>query len=234
VGPKPHPGPHERSYGRSDETLDIAAVTHLTELTESELKPLGAVSLECSYPVVAVALKEILKEEADVYEGSRQPTGAKDPSCIVLCSNGKDVTSEVRRLVASNPQAPVLVFDMRDDPWLVRKALQAGASGFLHAGMHPGQIVGVLRLAAEGKAVVTEVLLENPLLEEQQPAMADLTALTSRQRQILELVCEGLSNAQIAKRLFVTESTIKQHLRTAYKLLNVRNRVQAANLLREA
>jgi DNA-binding NarL/FixJ family response regulator len=63
--------------------------------------------------------------------------------------------------------------------------------------------------------------------------MADLTVLTSRQREIMGLVGEGLSNAQIAQRLFVTESTIKQHLRTAYKALNVRNRVQAARLLRE-
>ena len=214
--------------------MDIAAVRDLTELKESELKPSMAVSLECRYPVVALALKEILKGEADVYEGSRRPPGAKDPSCIVLCPNGKDVASEVRRVVASNPQAAVLVFDFRDDPWLVQKAFQAGASGFLHAGMHPEQIVGALRLASEGKTIVPEGLLENTLLGVQQPTMADLTVLTSRQRQIVGLVCEGLSNAQIAKRLFVTESTIKQHLRTAYKLLNVRNRVQAARLLREA
>jgi DNA-binding NarL/FixJ family response regulator len=63
--------------------------------------------------------------------------------------------------------------------------------------------------------------------------MADSTVLTPRQRQIVGLVCEGLSNAQIAKRLFLTESTVKQHLRAAYKLLNVRNRVQAAKLLYE-
>jgi DNA-binding NarL/FixJ family response regulator len=212
--------------------LDVAAVRHLTALSESEPKPLKAVSLECRYPVVALALKEILKEEADVYEGIRQPLGAKDPSCIILCSNGKDVASEVRRLGASNPQAAVLVFDMPGDPWLVQKALRAGASGFLHAGMQPEQIVDAVRLAAEGNAVVPERLLESPLLEEQQPAMADLTVLTPRQREIIGLVCEGLSNAQIAKRLFVTESTIKQHLRTAYKLLKVRNRVQAAKLLR--
>ena len=205
---------------------------HLTVHTESEPKPLKAVSLECRYPVVALALKEILEEEADVYEGTRLPLGPKDPSCIILCSNGKDVASEVRRLGASNPQAAVLIFDMRNDPWLVQNALRAGASGFLHAGMQPEQIVDAVRLAAEGNAVVPEGLLESPLLEEQQPAMADLTVLTPRQREIIGLVYEGLSNAQIAKRLFVTESTIKQHLRTAYKLLKVRNRVQAAKLLR--
>ena len=205
---------------------------HLTVHTESEPKPLKAVSLECRYPVVALALKEILEEEADVYEGTRLPLGPKDPSCIILCSNGKDVASQVRRLGVSNPRAAVLIFDMRDDPWLVKNALRAGASGFLHAGMQPEQIVDAVRLAAEGNAVVPEGLLESPLLEEQQPAMADLTVLTPRQREIIGLVYEGLSNAQIAKRLFVTESTIKQHLRTAYKLLKVRNRVQAAKLLR--
>jgi len=190
------------------------------------------VVLECRYPVVTLALREILKNEADVYEGSMKPPGVSDPSCIILCPDGKDVASEVRRLVTSNPQAAVLVFDLRDDPWLVQKALQAGASGFLHAGMHPEQILSALRLAHEGKTIVPEGLLENPLLEER-PAKADLSVLTPRQRQIMGLVGEGLSNAQIAKRLYVTESTIKQHLRTAYKLLNVRNRVQAAKLLRE-
>jgi DNA-binding NarL/FixJ family response regulator len=61
-----------------------------------------------------------------------------------------------------------------------------------------------------------------------------LLALTCRQREILELVGEGLTNAGIARRLFLAEGTVKQHLRAAYKLLNVRSRVQAAALLRSA
>ncbi len=220
--------------------MDIAAVRQLTELTESEPKPLGAVCLECSYPVVAMALKEILKEEADVYEGSRQPTGAKDPSCIILCSNGKDVGAEVRRLVASNPQAAVVLFDLRDDPHLAHRARVAGSRGFLHAGMRPEQIVRAVRLASEAqnKAVVPPSiplgLLKNKNPMAQEPIVEKVAVLTPRQQEILELVCEGLANAQIAQRLFVTESTVKQHLRTAYKLLKVRNRVQAAKLLREA
>ncbi len=218
--------------------MGIAAATLLTELaqsepTESELRPLGAVSIEGHYPVVALALKQILRGEADVYDGGfKQHAEAEEPSCIVLCPNGKDLASEVRRLKASNPQAAVLIFDMREEPWLVHKALRAGASGFLHAGMRPQQIIRALRLASESKqAVVPEGWLEELLPEEQDPAMADPTVLTPRQRQIVGLVCEGLSNAQIARRLFLTESTVKQHLRAAYKLLNVRNRVQAAKLL---
>jgi len=219
--------------------LVIAAAALLTELAESEPtesgpNPLGVVSIEGRFPVVALALKEILKGVADVYdEGPHEPyTGAEYPSCIVLCPNGKDLASEVRRLKASNPEAAVLIFDMRDELWLADKALRAGASGLLHAGMRPEQIVHALRLASEGKeAGVPRGLLEDPLPEDHEPAMADPTVLTPRQRQIVGLVCEGLSNAQIAKRLFLTESTVKQHLRKAYKLLNVRNRVQAAKLL---
>jgi len=61
----------------------------------------------------------------------------------------------------------------------------------------------------------------------------ELLALSPRQREILELVVEGPTNAQIAWRLFLSESTIKQHLRLAYKLLGIANRTQAAWLLRQ-
>jgi DNA-binding NarL/FixJ family response regulator len=190
------------------------------------------VSIECHYPLVTLALKEILKDEADVYEGRKRPPGTEDPACILLCPNGKDVASEVRRLKASTPDVAVLLFDMRIDQRLVQKALLAGASGFLHAGMRPEQIVRAVRRASEGKALVPEGLLEKLTVEES--ATADLTVLTPRQREIVGLACEGLSNAQIAQRLFLTESTVKQHLRAAYKLLKVHNRTQAAKLMWEA
>lgn len=209
------------------------SIASVAQLAASESKTLGAVSIECHYPVVALALKQTLKEEADVYEGSNRLPGTEDPSCVILCPNGKDdVTSEVRRLRSQSPGAALLVFDMRVDPQLALKALRAGVSGFLHAGMHPEQIVRTVRQAYEGKTLIPEGLLENLVVEES--AVVDLTTLTPRQREIVELACEGLSNAQIAQRLFLTESTIKGHLRAAYKLLKVRNRTQAAKLLREA
>ena len=69
---------------------------------------------------------------------------------------------------------------------------------------------------------------------EVEPAVAGLAALTPCQRQIVELACEALSNAQISQHLFLTESTVKHHLRAAYRLPKVRNRMQAARLLRLA
>ena len=203
--------------------------TTIVRFAGSQPKPLGLVRIESPYPVLTVALKEILKEEAYVYEG-RKPRGAEDPSAVVLCQNGHGAgASEVRRLRSQVPGASVLVFALQLDLRLVRSALRAGADGFVHAGMSPKQIVHTFRLVTEGKAMNPEGLLEKLLAEES--ATPDTAVLTPRQREILKLVCEGLSNAQIGERLFLTESTIKQHLRAAYKLLGVRNRTQAAKLL---
>ena len=184
--------------------------------------------------MLTFALKEILKGEAHVYEG-RRPRGAQDPSSVILCSNGRDVASEVRRIRTFIPDAAILVFAVHIDARLAQSALRAGASGFIHAGMRPEQIVRAVRLASAGKMVVSQTMVSEGLLEnlvaENPPALG---ALTPRQREILELVSEGLSNAQIAERLFLTESTIKQHLYTTYKLLDVRNRIQAAKQLQNA
>jgi DNA-binding NarL/FixJ family response regulator len=196
-----------------------------------EPKPLGTVRIEGHYPLVALALNEILKGEADVYEGREQPPAMAHPSCIILCPNGNDIASQVSHLRSSTPDAAVLVFEMRVDLRQSLKALRAGARGFLHAGMGPEQIVQAVRRASEGKTVISEEMLEKLIAQEESTA-EDLTVLTPRQREILGLVVEGLSNAQIAERLFLTESTVKQHLRMAYKLLKVRNRIQAARLLR--
>jgi DNA-binding NarL/FixJ family response regulator len=195
------------------------------------MKLLGIIRIECIYPVLALALREILKDEAHVYVG-RKPRGTEDPASVIVCSNRRDVYSEVRRIRTSIPDTAVLVFALHPDTQLVRNALRAGARGFIHAGMDPEQIVHAVRLVSEGKTAVPNELLDVLMVED--GAEPDLAALTPRQREILELVCEGLSNFEIGRRLFLTESTVKQHLHAAYKLLNVQNRMQAMKLLSDA
>jgi DNA-binding NarL/FixJ family response regulator len=200
----------------------------------AEPKPLGAIAIECHLPVVTLALKEILKEEAHVYDVTEPPPGTESPSCIVVaCDSVGEIDSAAWRFGATNYHPAVLVFGVRDDPRLARRALLAGARGFLHAGMRPEQIVSVVR-SASGHEAVARGMLGDYTPRARGPKGGEPAALTPRQREILGLVCEGLSNAQIAERLFLTESTVKQHLYGAYKLLKVRNRVQAARLVRPA
>jgi DNA-binding NarL/FixJ family response regulator len=124
---------------------------------------------------------------------------------------------------------PVVVFSPQLDLPLARDALQAGASGFVHAEMMPDQLVRAVAVAAKGELVAPRELLRYVLTDDQS---GDLAALSARQREILGYVVEGLSNAEIGRRLYLSESTIKQHLRAAYKLLGVSNRTEAANLFR--
>ena len=193
--------------------------------------PLGLVWVTPPYSVVAAGLERLLtKAKAAVHWGQEPPEDT--PSLVVLCANGEDVASEVRNLQAQVPEAPVLVLGLQEVQLpLARAALQAGARGFIHAQMPPQQIVRALEVALEGKVVLPRELLK-ALVEEEQSSTENLSRLSPKQREILAMVAEGLSNAQIARRSFLSKSTIKQHLRAAYKVLGVKNRTEAAAVFR--
>ncbi len=192
-------------------------------------KPLGIVWVDCPRSVVSAGLVRALEEKATVHQGPKPPGDA--PSCVILCANGHESLSErvefYRELSPDSP--PVVVFAPQLDLPLARDALQAGASGFVHAEMTPDQLVRAVAVAATGELVAPRELLRYVLIKDRS---GDLAALSVRQREILGYVVEGLSNAEIGRRLYLSESTIKQHLRAAYKLLGVSNRTEAANLFR--
>jgi DNA-binding NarL/FixJ family response regulator len=191
-------------------------------------KPLGLVWVEGPRSVVVTGLIRALEEQAAVYVGSKRPEGA---SCIVLCANEQDDLSErMKHLRESNSYTPpILVFGTHLNLPLARDALRAGASGYVHAGMTPDQLLRAVAVATKGELVAPRELLRY-LLDEDEPA--NLGALSARQREILGYVVEGMSNAEIARHLFLSESTIKQHLRAAYKLIGASNRTEAAKLFR--
>jgi len=192
-------------------------------------KPLGVVWVDCPHSLVSTGLVRALEEKARVHQGPKPPGDV--PSCVMLCANSHEGLSQhvefYRELNRDLP--PVVFFSPKLDLPLARDALQAGASGFVHAEMTPDQLVRAVAVAARGEFVAPRELLQYVLSED---APANLGALSVRQREILGHVVEGLSNAEIGRRLYLSESTIKQHLRGAYKLLGVSNRTEAANLFR--
>jgi DNA-binding NarL/FixJ family response regulator len=192
-------------------------------------RSLGLVWVDCPRSVVSAGLVRALEKRATVHQGPKPPEDV--PSCIILCANSREGLSErVNFYQELNPDAPpIVVFSPQLDLPLARDALQAGASGFVHAEMMPDQLVRALAVAARGELVAPRELLRYVLTNDES---GDLAALSVRQREILGYVVEGLSNAEIGRRLYLSESTIKQHLRAAYKLLGVSNRTEAANLFR--
>ena len=121
-------------------------------------------------------------------------------------------------------------FDLDD---YVVEALRAGASGFLLKDAPPEELVRAVRVIAAGDALlspsVTRRLLDRvvPKLATPQPAPGMLEALTDREREVLRLVAQGLSNAEIAERVVVSEATVKTHVSHVLEKLDLRDRVQA-------
>ena len=192
-------------------------------------RSLGLVWVDCPRSVVSAGLVRALEKQATVHQGLKPPREV--PSCVILCASSHEGLSERVKFYQelSQDAPPIVVFGPQLDLPLARDALLAGASGFVHAEMMPDQLVRALTVAARGELVAPRELLRYVLTKDQSGALA---ALSVRQREILGYVVEGLSNAEIGRRLYLSESTIKQHLRTAYKLLGVSNRTEAANLFR--
>jgi len=197
----------------------------------SAVKPLGLVwVLTPSYSTTMAGLKQTLEGKADVKIGGESCAGS--PSCVVLYAGGMEEgwREGMARIRERYPGVPLLVLGSQLDLGLAWAVLKNGADGFVHAQMHSAQVLRAVEVVQKGELAAPRGLLGYFLSQNENPNIGDLTA---RQREILEMVVEGLSNAEIARRLYLSESTIKQHLRAVYKELGVRNRTQAAKTMRE-
>jgi DNA-binding NarL/FixJ family response regulator len=134
-----------------------------TSKHEPEKKDLGLVWISSPYEEeeeegMVLLIKEALEEKTRVHLGKEPPRG-EDPCCVLLCPNGKDVFSQMRRLQFQAPNLPVVVFCQSKELRLVEQALRAGASGFVHAQMRPEKIALALSLASEGEVLIPRELL---------------------------------------------------------------------------
>jgi DNA-binding NarL/FixJ family response regulator len=152
--------------------------------------------------------------------------------------DGLSAAAEIRRLV---PDTGVLVLTTFGEDDYISRAIAAGAAGFLLKCGDPRELTAGIRAVAAGAAylsprvahrVITE--LAGTRFRAGAAARTRIAALTDREREVLALVGAGLSNAEIARRLFLVEGTVKAYVSTLLSRLEVRNRVQAAILAYEA
>jgi DNA-binding NarL/FixJ family response regulator len=146
-----------------------------------------------------------------------------------------DGLEATRRIRASLPEGPrILILTTFDLDEYVYSALRAGASGFLLKDTLAADLLSAIRVVARGDAIVappiTRRLIERHIGTSDGPlprTAAELRVLTEREREVLELIAGGLSNAEIAGRLFLTEGTVKGHVSRILTKLGLRDRVQA-------
>ncbi|MEU3912295.1 MULTISPECIES: response regulator transcription factor [unclassified Streptomyces] len=146
--------------------------------------------------------------------------------------NGLEAT---RHIVAADVDAKVLVLTTFDLDEYVYQALRAGASGFLLKDASARQLAEGVRVVAAGEALLAPSVTKRLIVEfsklsevSRVPDPAGVGELTERETEVLVLIAQGLSNAEIADRLLVAESTIKTHVSRILVKLGLRDRTQAA------
>jgi DNA-binding NarL/FixJ family response regulator len=152
-----------------------------------------------------------------------------------------DGVEATRRLARTGTSARIVILTTFDSDEYVYEALRAGASGFLLKDVQPAQLVDAVRVVARGEALlaptVTRRLLDrfaHTLPDSSRTAPTALAELTERELEVLTLLASGLSNAELAERLFVSETTVKTHVSSILRKLGLRDRVQAVVLAYQA
>jgi DNA-binding NarL/FixJ family response regulator len=141
----------------------------------------------------------------------------------------------VRTLREKQPDVRVVMLTAFSDPERVFSALKAGAVGYLLKNASPDEICATVERAVAGEAMLSgeiagRVLLEFEREREEARHREQLAALTPREEEILKLLATGESNKEIGKRLFVAEQTVKNHVASIFRKLQVNDRTRAALL----
>ena len=193
--------------------------------------------------LVRTGLRTVLEVEPDIEVVGEAADGAQ---AVELCQARQadvvlmdvrmprlDGLAAARRLNELGSSTRVVMLTTFDLDEYVYDALQAGASGFLLKDATADQLVAAVRIAADGNAMLGPTITRRLIAEfvrkggPRKSKVARLEALSEREREVLSLIAEGLSNAEIAERLHLGETTVKSHVGHILTKLDLRDRIQA-------
>jgi DNA-binding NarL/FixJ family response regulator len=178
---------------------------------------------------------QVVGEAADGFEAVERARELR-PHVVLMDVRmpGRDGLEATRELLRESPKTHVLILTTFDLNEYVYEAMRAGASGFLLKDIPRSQLIEGVRTVAGGEALLAPTITKR-LIEQfvrrppasVRPLPPKLDALTAREREVLQLLARGRSNAEIATELCVSEATVKTHVAHALAKLDLRDRVQA-------
>ena len=186
------------------------------------------------HPVVRMGLRGMLDAEpgltvigeaSDGVEGLAVAV-AERPDIVLmdLRMPGGDGVEATGRILAAAPGVRVMVLTTYESDRDILRAIEAGASGYLLKDASPKELADAVRAAARGETVLAPSVASTLVRQVRRPAPP---ALSARETEVLRLVSGGLTNAEIGKRLFISEATVKTHLLRVFNKLDVADRTAA-------
>jgi DNA-binding NarL/FixJ family response regulator len=193
------------------------------------------VALVNDYLIVLEGLRALLRSsepefevvEVDVRKGPRRRA---DVTLLDTYGELGSLSERVRSLGADSSNGAIVVFSFSDRPQAARRAMRAGAQGFISKAVPRQQIVDGIKAAARGDRVVLTQRTQHAQIDEVLQWPGREIGLTERESELLSLLPTGMTNRELGSHLYVSENTIKTQLRSLYTKLGVRNRAQAASL----
>lgn len=181
-------------------------------------------------------LREILEIQPDITvvgeagdsAGAISVVGRHQPDVLLLDVEipGADVTDTIERVSEVSPRTAVVILSMYDGPHLLRRLLALGIRGYLLKSVTSQELCSAVRNACGDDGRIVLSVSARSLAQVPGSAMG---TLSPRERDVLQLAAQAMSNAQIASRLYLTEATIKRHLSNIFTKLGAVSRIDAVN-----
>jgi two-component system nitrate/nitrite response regulator NarL len=200
-----------------------------------------SVMLVDDHPLLRKGLRQLMAYEDELEVVAEASSGADalvlanelDPDLIILDLNmqGMDGHETLKRLRDDGVTSRIVMLTVSDSNDDVIKAISLGADGYLLKDSDPDDLLEQIKRAVHGKMVLSDAVnaaLADAIRRPVEKPATDLSNLTNRELEILELIAKGLSNKLIARELDISDGTVKVHVKHLLKKLNLRSRVEAA------
>lgn len=189
------------------------------------------------HPIVRAGLVALFDAAADIHVIGTGSSGEEaialaaslEPDVVLmdLRMSGIDGDEATARIVAARPETRVVILTTYENDDAILRAISAGASGYLLKAAPEDELLAGVRAVAAGEVALAPSVSRLLVQRAAAPAAAPTPTLSPREREVLRLVADGLSNRAIGERLFVGESTIKTHLLHVFAKLDVADRTRA-------